>query len=126
MARGVRLDDDAVRRVGGSGNRSAIGTLVKRTTRFAILLPLPGAKTADAVAEAMITAMSDRPAHLRRSITWDRGNEMAAYDDIPLQFQTPVYFADPHSPWQRGTNENTNHLPRFCDPFSTAYLTTVP
>lgn len=97
----------------GSQNRSAIGTLVERTTRFVILLHLPGPKSAEAVAEAMITQMSELPAHLRRSITWDRGSEMAAYDRIQIQLQAPVYFADPHSPWQRGSNENTNRLLRF-------------
>jgi len=97
----------------GAGNASAIGTLVERSTRFAILLHLPGARTAETVAEAMITAMSDLPAHLRRSITWDRGSEMAAYDRIQMDLQAPVYFADPYSPWQRGSNENTNRLLRF-------------
>lgn len=97
----------------GAGNRSAIGTLVERSTRFVILLPLPGPRTAEAVATAMIAQMSELPAHLRRSITWDRGSEMAAYDHIQMQLQAPVYFADPHSPWQRGSNENTNRLLRF-------------
>ena len=53
------------------------------------------------------------PEHLRRSLTWDRGTELAAYRDIQLQLNMPVYFCDPHSPWQRGTNENTNRLLRF-------------
>ena len=97
----------------GAANRSAIGTLVERSTRFVILLHLPGPRTAEAVATAMIEQMSDLPAHLRRSITWDRGSEMAAYDRIQMQLQAPVYFADPHSPWQRGSNENTNRLLRF-------------
>ncbi|MBW0253694.1 IS30 family transposase [Cellulomonas sp. PS-H5] len=97
----------------GTRNASAIGTLVERSTRFAILLHLPQGRRAEAVAEAMIAAMSDLPAHLRRSITWDRGSEMAAYDRIQLDLQAPVYFADPHSPWQRGSNENTNRLLRF-------------
>lgn len=97
----------------GAANRSAIGTLVERSTRFVILLHLPGPRTAEAVAAAMIAQMSELPAHLRRSITWDRGSEMAAYDHIQMQLQAPVYFADPHSPWQRGSNENTNRLLRF-------------
>ena len=91
---------------------SAIGTLVERSTRFTILLHLPGDHTAETVAEAMLTAMGDLPAHLRRSITWDRGVEMANYDRIMLELQAPVYFCDPYSPWQRGTNENTNRLLR--------------
>jgi IS30 family transposase len=65
------------------------------------------------VATAMIAAMSELPAHLRRTITWDRGSEMANWRDIHLQLQAPVYFCNPHSPWQRGTNENTNRLLRF-------------
>lgn len=96
----------------GTGSRSAIGTLVERTTRFTMLLHLPGRHTADEVAGAMIREMSQLPWHLRRSITWDRGTEMAGYADIQLELQTPVYFCDPHSPWQRGTNENTNRLLR--------------
>ena len=96
----------------GAGGRSAIGTLVERTTRFAVLLHLPGRHTADEVAGAMIREMGQLPWHLRRSITWDRGTELAGYADIQLELQAPVYFCDPHSPWQRGTNENTNRLLR--------------
>lgn len=94
-------------------NNSAIGTLVERATRFAILLHLPGDHTAATVAAAMIEAMSELPEQLRRSLTWDRGSEMANWRQIQLQLQLPVYFCDPHSPWQRGTNENTNRLLRF-------------
>jgi IS30 family transposase len=97
----------------GEGNRSAIGTLVERATRFTMLLHLPGAHTAEEVAAAMVAQMRQLPAHLRRSITWDRGTELARYADIQLDLQAPVYFADPHSPWQRGSNENTNRLLRF-------------
>ena len=97
----------------GAGCASAIGTLVERSTRFTILLHLPGDHTADSVATAMIEAMNELPAHLRRTITWDRGSEMASWHDISLQLQAPVYFCDPHSPWQRGSNENTNRLLRF-------------
>lgn len=97
----------------GSRCASAIGTLVERSTRFTILLHLPVDHTADSVAAAMIEAMSDLPAHLRRTITWDRGAEMANWRDINLALQAPVYFCDPHSPWQRGSNENTNRLLRF-------------
>ena len=97
----------------GRGNQSAIGTLVERSTRFVILLHLPGRHTADEVATAMIARMSELPDHLRRSITWDRGPELAHYEHIRLALKAPVYFADPHSPWQRGTNENTNRLLRF-------------
>jgi IS30 family transposase len=97
----------------GAGHRSAIGTLVERATRFTILLHLPVDHTAESVAAAMIEAMSELPEHLRRSITWDRGSEMADWRNIQLQLDSPVYFCDPRSPWQRGTNENTNRLLRF-------------
>jgi IS30 family transposase len=97
----------------GTRGTSAIGTLVERSTRFTILLHLPEDHTAESVATAMIEAMSELPAHLRRTITWDRGSEMARWQDISLQLQIPVYFCDPHSPWQRGSNENTNRLLRF-------------
>ncbi len=96
----------------GARNTSAIGTLVERTTRFTILLHLPDRHDAETVATAMITAMRDLPEHLRQTITWDRGTEMADYARIQLELDTPVYFCDPHSPWQRGTNENTNRLLR--------------
>jgi transposase, IS30 family len=94
-------------------NNSAIGTLVERATRFTILRHLPGDHTADTVAAALIDAMGRLPEHLRRSITWDHGSEMANWRHIQLQLAAPVYFCDPHSPWQRGTNENTNRLLRF-------------
>jgi IS30 family transposase len=97
----------------GTGSRSAIGTLVERSTRFTILLHLPGRHTADEVADAMIREMKHLPEHLRRSITWDRGSELAEYERIQIALDTKLFFCDPHSPWQRGTNENTNRLLRF-------------
>jgi IS30 family transposase len=96
----------------GAGNASAVGTLVERSTRFTILLHLPGRHDAESVAEVMIREMSKLPEHLRRSLAWDRGSELAEYRDIQLQLDMPVYFCDPRSPWQRGTNENTNRLLR--------------
>lgn len=96
--------------------RSAIGTLVERSTRFTILLHLPGRHTAAEVAEAMIREMSVLPEHLRRSLTWDRGSELAEYAKIQTALDLKVYFCDPHSPWQRGTNENTNRLLRHWFP----------
>ena len=92
---------------------TAIGTLVERATRFTILLHLPGDHTADTVAAAMIREMGNLPEHLRRSVTWDRGTELAAYAKIQTALDTTLYFCDPHSPWQRGSNENTNRLLRF-------------
>jgi IS30 family transposase len=97
----------------GTGNGSAVGTLVERSTRFVILLHLPGRHDATSVAEAMIGEMSRLPVHLRRSLTWDRGAELAHYRDIEVALDMPIYFCDPHSPWQRGSNENTNRLLRF-------------
>jgi transposase, IS30 family len=92
---------------------TAIGTLVERSTRFTILLHLPGDHAADTVAAAMIREMGTLPDHLRRSITWDRGTELAEYARIQTALDTTLYFCDPHSPWQRGSNENTNRLLRF-------------
>jgi transposase, IS30 family len=97
----------------GAQGGSAIGTLVERSTRFTLLLHLANDHGADTVATAMIEAMSGLPQHLRRSVTWDRGSEMANWRQIQLQLGTPVYFCNPHSPWQRGSNENTNRLLRF-------------
>ena len=97
----------------GPESKSAIGTLVERSTRFTILLHLPDRHDAEAVAEAMIREMRRLPEHLRRSITWDRGVELADYARIQLALDTKLFFCDPHSPWQRGTNENTNRLLRF-------------
>ena len=96
----------------GAGNGSAIGTLVERSTRFTVLLHLPDKHDAESVATAMLREMGVLPEHLRRSITWDRGTELAHYQRIQVELGAPVYFCDPHSPWQRGTNENTNRLLR--------------
>ena len=96
----------------GAGSGSAVGTLVERTTRFVMLLHLPGRHDADSVAAEMIKQMSKLPEHLRQSLTWDRGVELARYRDITMKLDMPVYFCDPHSPWQRGSNENTNRLLR--------------
>ena len=100
----------------GKENRTAIGTLVERTTRFVILLHLPdigpGSHGASAVENAMAHAMADLPAFLRRSLTWDQGSEMANHLKIAEATDLEIYFCDPASPWQRGTNENTNGLLR--------------
>ncbi|MEO9324040.1 IS30 family transposase [Nocardioides sp. C4-1] len=96
----------------GAANRSAIGVLVERTTRFTILLHLPGRHDAESVAEVMIREMSNLPERLRQSLAWDRGVEMVRYERIQLELDMPIYFCDPHAPWQRGTGENTNRLLR--------------
>ncbi|WP_370670714.1 IS30 family transposase [Smaragdicoccus niigatensis] len=96
----------------GAGNKSAIGTLVERTTRFVLLLHLPGDHTSETVAAAMIAKMRELPEQLRLSLTWDQGREMALHAKITATIGMPIYFCDPHSPWQRGSNENTNGLLR--------------
>jgi IS30 family transposase len=110
-------------------NRSAIGTLVERTTRFTMLLhlpPMPGhgegprrkngpalaGHGAEAVRDAIAQSIITLPRTLRRSLAWDQGAEMARHADLKILADLPVYFCDPHSPWQRGTNENTNGLLR--------------
>ncbi len=103
----------------GTKSKSAVGVLVERSTRFTILLHLPATHDAETVAAAMIAEMSELPEHLRLSLTWDRGGEMARYDKIQLALNMPVYFCDPHSPWQRGTGENTNRLLRHWLPKGT-------
>jgi IS30 family transposase len=96
----------------GANNKSAVGTLVDRKTRFTILLHLPDGYDADNVQIAITRAVSDLPQHLRRSLTWDQGVEMANHGAITMATDMAIYFCDPHSPWQRGTNENTNGLLR--------------
>jgi IS30 family transposase len=109
-------------------NSSAIGTLVERATRFTVLLHLPpmqghggprakngpalAGHGAGAVRDAIAAALASLPGQLRRSLTWDQGAEMAQHAQLRASTGLPVYFADPHSPWQRGTNENTNGLLR--------------
>ena len=96
----------------GENSRSAVGTLVERTSRFTLLLHLDGQRSADAVDDAMKDAITELPAHLMRSITWDQGAEMANHLDFTIDTGIPIYFCDPHAPWQRGSNENTNGLLR--------------
>ena len=96
----------------GASNRSAIGTLVERTTRYTLLLALPDGHDAEHVQRAIIAKMGQLPAPLLNSLTWDQGAELALHRDITASLDMQVYFCDPHSPWQRGTNENTNGLLR--------------
>ncbi|UGQ41705.1 IS30 family transposase [Rhodococcus aetherivorans] len=96
----------------GARNRSAIGTLVERTTRYVVLLHLPKVRDVSGVRDAMIAAMRSLPEVMQRSVTWDQGHEMRAHAQITMATDVAVYFCDPHSPWQRGTNENTNGLLR--------------
>ena len=103
----------------GAAGRSAIGTLVERTTRFTMLVPLPGGYDAPAMAEALTPVIAGLPAALRRSLTWDQGREMKAHAQIAVAADCEIYFCDPHPPWQRGSNENTNGLLRQYFPKST-------
>jgi len=96
----------------GKDGRSAIGTLVERTTRFVVLLHLPDGHGAEEVRDALIRQVPTVPDQLWRSVTWDQGKEMARHGEFTIATGIDVYFCDPHSPWQRGTNENTNGLLR--------------
>jgi len=96
----------------GKGGRSQIATLVERRTRFVMLVRIPYDRTAERVALLLAAKMSALPDFLRNSVTWDQGKEMARHADFTVRTGIPVYFCDPHSPWQRGSNENTNGLLR--------------
>jgi IS30 family transposase len=96
----------------GANGVSAIGTLVERSTRFVMLLHLPNDHRAESVRDAIVDKITTLPVALRRSLTWDQGIELARHTEITFAADLPVYFCDPHSPWQRGTNENTNGLLR--------------
>jgi IS30 family transposase len=96
----------------GKNGRSAVGTLVERATRYVLLLHLPDGRQADEVDAAMRRAIATLPAELFRTITWDQGSEMARHARFTIDTGIQIYFCDPHSPWQRGSNENTNGLLR--------------
>jgi transposase, IS30 family len=96
----------------GAGQRSAIATLVERKFRTTVLVRVPRDRSAQSVGDAIIDAFSRLPAPLRRSLTWDQGNEMFHHQRIEHHTGLKIYFADPHSPWQRGSNENVNGLLR--------------
>jgi IS30 family transposase len=97
----------------GAANRSAIGTLVERSSRFTVLLHLPDRRhTAEAVRDALMQALMHLPKELRRSLAWDQGSEMALHAEIARVLGMPVFFCQKASPWQRPSNENTNGLLR--------------
>jgi transposase, IS30 family len=96
----------------GAGALSSIGTLVERTSRYTMLLHLPNDRAPETVRAELARVIATLPEHLRRSLTWDQGGEMAQHAQFTIETGIPVYFCDPHSPWQRGTNENTNGLLR--------------
>jgi IS30 family transposase len=109
----------------GRSRGSAIATLVERHTRFVILVGLPDGKVSEHVVARLATAMGWLPARLRASLTWDQGSEMALHGRFSVATGCPVYFCDPHSPWQRGSNENTNGLLRQYFPKGTFDFTTI-
>jgi IS30 family transposase len=96
----------------GKGNKSQIATLVERTSRLVMLVKIPYDRTAERVATRLAKKMEALPEFMRNSVTWDQGKEMARHADFTVRTGIPVYFCDPHSPWQRGSNENTNGLLR--------------
>ncbi|MEV6495307.1 IS30 family transposase [Actinoplanes sp. NPDC051633] len=96
----------------GKGGTSAIGTLVERSTRYVLLIHLGAGRGAEHIRDGLLTALATLPQHLKRSLTWDQGIEMALRHEFSTSADMPVYFCDPHSPWQRGSNENTNGLLR--------------
>ena len=96
----------------GRNGACAAATLVERTSRFTTILALPEGKDSADVADALIEHCTELPAMMRKSLTWDQGSQMARHAAVTLATDLPVYFADPHSPWQRPSNENTNGLIR--------------
>jgi IS30 family transposase len=110
----------------GKGSRSAIATLVERTTRLLILVHIAGNRGAENLRDRLAETMSCLPAHLRRSLTWDQGTEMACHQDFTRRTLIPVYFCDPASPWQRGSNENSNGLLRQYFPKGTDLAAHTP
>jgi len=96
----------------GAGGRSAIATLVERSSRYVMLGHLGRERSAEAVRDSLITTVAELPASLRGTLTWDQGAEMAEHRAFSIATDFDVYFADPGSPWQRGSNENTNGLLR--------------
>ncbi|WP_307871145.1 IS30 family transposase [Micromonospora sp. C51] len=109
----------------GKAGASAIVTLVERATRYVMLGALPNGRDSDAVIAVLTTLATRMPAHLLRSLTWDQGVEMATHPVFTVATGCPVYFCDPHSPWQRGSNENTNGLLRQYFPKSSYDFRTI-
>jgi IS30 family transposase len=107
----------------GKRNRTAIGTLVERATGYALLVPLPDGYTPEHVAPALAKKVQTLPETLRRSLTWDQGPEMRDWKQVRVDAGIEVYFCDPHAPWQRGSNENTNGLLRQYFPKGTDFAT---
>jgi IS30 family transposase len=112
--------------MGSTASNSAVATIVERMTGYLTLLPLPDGHGADAVADAVIGRLTALPAWFARTLTWDNGKEMARHARVTAQAGVQVYFADPYSPWQRGSNENTNGLLREYLPKGTDLSAVTP
>lgn len=110
----------------GAASGSAIGTLVERSTRYLMLVHLPDGHSAENVRDGLIATISTLPTHLRRSLTWDQGTEVAKHKDVTLATDMAIYFCDPGSPWHRGSNENTNGLLRQYFPKKTNLTVHTP
>lgn len=110
----------------GAGNASAIGTLVERSTRFVLLIHLPGRHGAQEFHDAIVPTLNTLPDQLKQSLTWDNGKEMAMHRQIATATDMKIFFADPRSPWQRGSNENTNGLLRQYFPKSVSLRRYTP
>ncbi len=108
LTRALRLDPY----ITGTMNQSAIGTLVERVSRFTVLVHFVGTHDAEQLRDSMIEIFNRLPSSARRSLTWDQGIEMARHREFTAATTMPVFFCEPRSPWQRGTNENTNGLLR--------------
>jgi IS30 family transposase len=98
--------------MGSKASNSAVGTIVERVSGYLTLLPLPAGHDAASVADAIIEQMSALPPWFARTLTWDRGSELAQHQRVTAATGIQVYFADPYAPWQRGSNENVNGLLR--------------
>ena len=107
----------------GTRGASAIGTRVERKSRFLMLFELPKGRTADQVTDALVRKVQALPEEMKRSLTWDRGKELAEHKAFTVATGVQVYFCDPYAPWQRGSNENTNGLLRQYLPKSMDFST---